>query len=94
MTIGLFPLSLQLQAKPTCAMHSSIAPRITGAINGNMQLSAITFRCRHVWDKQTEFMCPRASSGAFECSFDPSMPFIADKHYTEGNAWQWTWSVS
>lgn len=38
-------------------------------------------------------MCPRATSGAFECSFDPSMPFIADKHYTEGNAWQWTWAV-
>ena len=47
-----------------------------------------------MWDNRTEFMCPRATSGAFECSFDPSMPFIADKHYTEGNAWQWTWSVS
>ncbi len=47
-----------------------------------------------MWDNRTELMCPRASSGAFECSFDPSMPFIADKHYTEGNAWQWTWFVS
>lgn len=53
----------------------------------------VTFRCRNVWDSHTEFMCPRNSSGAFECSFDPSMPFIADKHYTEGNAWQWTWAV-
>jgi hypothetical protein len=51
------------------------------------------FCFRNVWDGRVELMCPRATSGAFECSFDPSMPFIADKHYTEGNAWQWTWAV-
>ena len=48
---------------------------------------------KNVWDAGAEFMCPRSSAGAFQCSFDPSMPFIADKHYTEGNAWQWTWAV-
>ncbi len=96
MTIGLCLLLLLLLAKQMCARHLLHARKITGTIAdaAEYEYTSMMVLFRNVWDAASEFMCPRNSSGVFQCSFDPSMPFIADKHYTEGNAWQWTWAVN
>jgi predicted alpha-1,2-mannosidase len=44
----------------------------------------------HVFDAQTGFMRPRKEDGSWVEPFDPIEWGGA---FTEGNAWQWTWSV-
>ncbi|WP_165832086.1 GH92 family glycosyl hydrolase [Novacetimonas pomaceti] len=47
---------------------------------------------RNVWDPKTGFMRARLSNGEFHEPFDPAAAAYGSD-YTEGNAWQYLWSV-
>lgn len=47
---------------------------------------------RNVWDHKTGFMRARLSNGEFHEPFDPAAAAYGSD-YTEGNAWQYLWSV-
>ncbi|HTN38123.1 MAG TPA: GH92 family glycosyl hydrolase [Arachidicoccus sp.] len=46
---------------------------------------------KNLYDPSTGLMRPRDSSGAFMKEFDP---FKWGDHFTEGNSWQYSWSVA
>ena len=48
---------------------------------------------RNLFDPQTGFMRGKTSEGKWITPFDPRNPTIGNHDYTEGNAWQYTWSV-
>jgi hypothetical protein len=48
---------------------------------------------RNLFDKQTGFMRGKTSEGAWAEPFTPGFSDKQQHHYTEGNAWQYTWSV-
>ena len=51
---------------------------------------------KNLFDKSTNFMRPRLSTGEWKSPFNPSALAHAESDggdYTEGNAWQYTWHV-
>jgi len=68
------------------ALLARAAGRTTEAVG--FQKSAMNYT--HVFDAQTGFMRPRKEDGSWVEPFDPIEWGGA---FTEGNAWQWTWSV-
>jgi predicted alpha-1,2-mannosidase len=49
--------------------------------------------CRNVFDPATGFMRGRLADGSWKAPFSPFVSRQAQHEYTEGNAWQYTWSV-
>ena len=48
---------------------------------------------RNLFDPATGFMRPRLADGAWASPFSPHQSRLGRPDYTEGNAWQYTWSV-
>jgi predicted alpha-1,2-mannosidase len=48
---------------------------------------------RNLFDPSTGFMRARTSDGAWKTPFSPRFSQHQQSEYTEGNAWQYTWSV-
>ncbi|MBN2651970.1 MAG: GH92 family glycosyl hydrolase [Spirochaetales bacterium] len=49
---------------------------------------------KNLFDEETKLMRPRHSNGTWLGNFDPLVHDVGGRrHYTEGNAWQYTWSV-
>jgi predicted alpha-1,2-mannosidase len=48
---------------------------------------------RNVFDASTGFMRPRLADGSWKAPFSPRFTQQRAHDYTEGNAWQYTWSV-
>lgn len=48
----------------------------------------------NLFDKETQLMRPKNSNGQWLANFDPfAHQQGANRHYTEGNAWQYSWAV-
>jgi len=64
--------------------------RALGRTDEYRMLSARAQNYRHVFDPSTGFMRGRRADGSW---MDPFDPLAWGGVYTEGNAWQWLWSV-
>ncbi len=48
---------------------------------------------KNLFDAETKFMRPKSADGKWRTPFDPKESGGRPRNYTEGNGWQWTWSV-
>lgn len=70
----------------TYAYDDFILARLSALVNDTSLEEAAALRAqnyRHSWSSQQEFMCPRSSSGEFQCSKTASSP-DSWNNYVEG----------
>ena len=50
-----------------------------------------SFNYRHLWEPETQLMCPKYRNGTFKCPEVPAYPF--HPNYVEGNVYHYNWDV-
>lgn len=69
------------------------AAKVLGRTEDHQQFLARSQNYKNLFDPQSGFMRPKAADGKWLDPFNPKFSGGKPRHYTEGNSWQWTWSV-
>ncbi|MCA9257881.1 MAG: glycoside hydrolase family 92 protein, partial [Planctomycetales bacterium] len=97
MSLGYVPVDARRDAAASCTLEYAYGDycvsRLAKAAGRDDDFDTLMKRAqnyRHAWDPATGFMRGRLADGTWQEPFDP---LAWGGAYTEGNAWQWLWSV-